>query len=197
MASLSRSASLRFKAFKYTIYALLTFNVGLFMIHATLHEALDSLGWVILLAAFEYETRTLAEPYHAWYEQAVLWGLQIVGYAIALFACVSYFLAAEWLDFANSVTWLLVCLALTYDVYVPGEYGGVEWRLRNGIKICLYGLLCLYAAIWGYQGLGGDAGIEGVLDFYDAALWIVCFLVVELNVFTHETDMDLQPAIAD
>ena len=30
------------------------------------------------------------------------------------------------------------------------------------------------------------AGLVGLLDFYDAALWIACFAVIELNVFDHE-----------
>jgi hypothetical protein len=29
-------------------------------------------------------------------------------------------------------------------------------------------------------------GLDSLLDFYDAALWILCFAVIELNVFDIE-----------
>ena len=40
--------SLPFNIFKYSVYALLAFNILLFLLHGTTHEALDSFGWVIL-----------------------------------------------------------------------------------------------------------------------------------------------------
>jgi hypothetical protein len=43
-----------FNAFKLVLYALLTLNMGLFLRHGTLNEALDSLGWVLLLVVFDW-----------------------------------------------------------------------------------------------------------------------------------------------
>lgn len=187
MSSASRSASLRFTIFKYAVFALLAFNIVLFLLHATLHEAVDSLGWVVLLGTFEYETTSLHQEYASRIEKYGLWAAQTIGYGLATYAASIYFREGEWLDFANAVTWLLVCAALAYDVYVPGTYGGIEWRIRNGFKFLLYALLLGYAIAWGYMGITGEDGLVGLLDFYDAALWIVCFVVVELNVFDHET----------
>ncbi|MCA3555405.1 hypothetical protein [Aestuariivirga sp.] len=180
------SHSLHFRLFKFTVYALLTFNILLFFIHGTLHEAIDSLGWVILLATFEYESTSLEEVYSSHFEKWALFAVQCLGYGLAMFATWRYIGEGEWVDVLNSVTWLLVCAVLAYDVYSPGDYDGFEWKVRNGIKTLLYTILVAVAVWWGYEGLQHEAGLVGLLDFYDAALWIACFAVIELNVFDFE-----------
>lgn len=169
-----------FNAFKITVYALLTFNIYLYLVHETLHEALDSLGWVLLLGVFEWETRALGKPYVSRWEQAAIWALQLVGYGLALNSWWTYWHLGEWMDFANATVWLIVCATIVYDVFVPGRFGTLEWRLRNGFKIALYIVLAGFAVYWGVTG--------DLLDFYDATLWIVCFLVIEVNIFSHEQD---------
>ncbi|MCA3573010.1 MAG: hypothetical protein IOC86_03775 [Aestuariivirga sp.] len=181
-----KSHSLHFRMFKYSVYALLTFNILLFMIHGTAYEALDSLGWVLLLATFEYESTSLDEVYASQKEKWGIFAVQCVGYCLALYATYQYFAAGDWVDLLNAVTWLLVCAVLAYDVYFPGDYGGAEWKVRNAIKIGLYSILVGVALWWGYEGMQDGAGLVGLLDFYDAALWIACFAVIELNVFDYE-----------
>jgi hypothetical protein len=182
-----RPGSLRFAIFKYTVFALLAFNIYLFLVHETLHEAVDSIGWVILLGTFEYETTSLHQDYESAFEKYALYAVQALAYGLVLTATYHYLVLGEWVDLANSVIWLLVCAALAYDVYAPGEYGGVEWRVRNIVKGTLYAALVGLALWWGYEGVTDpEGGLIGLLDFYDAALWIVCFAVIELNVFAHE-----------
>lgn len=171
-----------FNAFKVSVYTLLVINIFLYLRHGTLNEALDSLGWVLLLGVFEWETRALAAPYVSGFEKAGLWLLQIIGYGMAINAARVYFISAEWLDFTNAVLWLLVCATIIYDVFVPGEFGTHEWRVRNAVKIGLYIALGGIALWW---GLTGDW-----LDFYDALLWILCFFVIELNIFKHEVALE-------
>jgi hypothetical protein len=181
-----KTHSLQFRLFKYSVYALLTFNILLFLIYASAYEAIDSLGWVILLATFEYESTALDEVYGSEIEKWTLFGLQCLGYGMATYATWQYFAAGEWVDLLNSVTWLAVCAVLAYDVYAPGDYEGTEWKVRNAIKAVLYSILIAVALWWGYEGTTGDGGLVGLLDFYDAALWIACFAVIELNVFDYE-----------
>ncbi|MFO1091409.1 MAG: hypothetical protein U1E46_17685 [Hyphomicrobiales bacterium] len=184
--------SLQFRLFKYSVFALLAFNILLFLIHASAYEAIDSLGWVILLGVFEYESTAMDEVYSSPTEKWILFVLQCVGYGMAVYATSQYFFAAEWVDLANSITWLLVCAVLAYDVYAPGDYEGMEWKVRNGVKALLYSVLVGIAIWWGYEGATGEGGLVGLLDFYDAALWIACFAVIELNVFDYERpDPDL------
>jgi hypothetical protein len=164
-----------FWVIKYTIYALLAVDLFLFIGEAPLSAVLDSLGWLILLGVFEFETAhpsdTYAELWHGWLVLAA----QGLGYILVLAALCRYFTEQDWLDCANTVFWLLVVLSLAYDVYAPGPYGRLEWRMRNLIKAALYAGLAVIALSWGFAG--------EILDFYDATLWIVCFLVVERNVF--------------
>ena len=55
-------------------------------------------------------------------------------------------------------------------------------RIRNAVKIGLYVALGGIAVWW---GLTSDW-----LDFYDALLWILCFFVIELNIFKHEVELE-------
>lgn len=183
--------SLSFNTFKYSVYALLTFNILLFLLHGTLHEAVDSFGWVILLGTFEYESTSLDEVYSSALEKWTLFAFQCLGYGLAIYATSQYYFEGEWVDLLNSVTWLAVCAILAYDVYSPGDFQASEWRIRNLIKSVLYATLVGVAVWWGYEGLKEEAYLRGLLDFYDAALWIACFAVIELNVFNYEKPEEL------
>jgi len=177
-----RSHPRLFNTFKLVLYALLTVNIGLFLRHGTLNEALDSLGWVLLLVVFEWETRTLDQEYLGLWEKTVIWVLQLVGYGLAINAARVYLVTEEWVDFANATLWLLVCCTIVYDVFVPGEFGSQEWKLRNRCKIFLYVCLLVIAVYWGVT--------SDWLDFYDASLWILCFFMVEMNIFKYESEPD-------
>ena len=176
--SIFGSPRLRFLAFKWSIYGLLFINVYFYFTTAAFFEAVDSIGWLMLLAIFEYESTTLDKPYDSRFEKIFIWTVQILAYGLIFFALYMYVTQGMWLDTANASLWVLVTAALIYDMYAPGEFGKSEWRIRNGIKIGLYGALCVIAVLWGLKG--------DVLDFYDAFLWILCFFVVELNVLNFE-----------
>ncbi len=175
------------RIFKIVVFSLLAINIVMMALHKDPHEAIDQLGWVILLAAFFYETSHLDKAYVSKFEQYGLYAALCIGYALAIFASYKYYEARDWIDFANSVTWLTICALMIYDVYSPGDYNGVEWRVRNGVKIALYGLLIVFVLLWAWEGVSEPRGLVGFLDAYDAALWIACFFVVKLNVFKFET----------
>jgi len=82
-----------------------------------------------------------------------------------------------WVDVINSGVWLLVVLVLEVDVYLQeaNRLEGRILRVSNASKFVLYTLL-LFAAI--YWGIKGD-----FVDFWDAFLWLVAFVFIELNVF--------------
>lgn len=82
-----------------------------------------------------------------------------------------------WIDVINSAVWLGVVAILEIDVRLQ-EHNLLEgWVLyaSTAIKFLLYSTL-LYAAI--YWGIKGD-----FVDFWDAFLWLVAFVFIELNVF--------------
>ena len=86
-------------------------------------------------------------------------------------------LGLAWIDVVNAGVWLLVVLVLEIDVRLQehNRYEGVALHASNIVKVFLYGTL-LYAAI--YWGVKGD-----FVDFWDAFLWLVAFVFIELNVF--------------
>ena len=81
------------------------------------------------------------------------------------------------IDVINAGVWLLVVLVLEADVRLQerGRYEGVALHLSTAFKVVLYATL-LFAAI--YWGVKGD-----FVDFWDALLWLVAFVFIELNVF--------------
>jgi hypothetical protein len=86
-------------------------------------------------------------------------------------------LGLAWIDVLNSGVWLLVVIVLEADVYLQerNRYEGMAYRISYVCKVVLYSAL-LYAAV--YWGIKGD-----FVDFWDAFLWLVAFVFIELNVF--------------
>jgi hypothetical protein len=82
-----------------------------------------------------------------------------------------------WVDVINSAVWLLVVAVLEIDVRLQEQQRleGRALRLSNASKYVLYSLLFLAAVYWGIKG--------DFVDFWDAFLWLVAFVFIELNVF--------------
>ncbi len=86
-------------------------------------------------------------------------------------------------DVINSGDWLLVVLILEVEVLLQlwDRLGPRLVRMFTSIKAVLYTVL-LGAAI--YWGLEGD-----FLDFWDAFLWLVAFVFIELNIFQWQAEV--------
>ena len=177
-----------FPWFKWAIYALLTLNVYLFVISQTLIEGLDSLAWVVLLLLLEWETSRLGRQVLPRWERWLIHGLRIGAIGVILWAAwqystAEYITAHGRLDQFNAWLWIAVVLALEYEVRWPGFCYRWEWMLRNAVKTALYGGLMVIAVMWGLSDEPGS-----LFDFYDAMLWILCFFVIELNMFRFESE---------
>lgn len=85
--------------------------------------------------------------------------------------------ALAWVDVINAGVWLLVVLVLEVDVRLQehNRYEGLALRISTAAKVLLYSLLLLAAIYWGLKG--------DFVDFWDAFLWLVAFVFIELNVF--------------
>ena len=81
-----------------------------------------------------------------------------------------------WVDVINSAVWLLVVLVLEIDVRLQERHKleGAVLYLSNASKYILYSVLFLAAVYWGVKG--------DFVDFWDAFLWLVAFVFIELNV---------------
>ena len=82
-----------------------------------------------------------------------------------------------WVDVINAAVWLLVVLVLEVDVWLQerNRFEGMAVKASNSTKVVLYSALLLAALYWGIKG--------DFVDFWDAFLWLVAFVFIELNVF--------------
>lgn len=82
-----------------------------------------------------------------------------------------------WVDVINAGVWLLVVMLLEFDVRMQerNRLVGTALRISNLSKYVLYSTLFLAAVYWGFKG--------DFVDFWDAFLWLVAFIFIELNVF--------------
>lgn len=80
-------------------------------------------------------------------------------------------------DILNSLAWILVVIVLEIDIWLQlrGRFNGYIFILSKRIKNILYAILFLAAIYWGAFG--------DFLEFWDAFLWIIAFVFIELNLF--------------
>ena len=96
-----------------------------------------------------------------------------------------------WVDVINSGVWLLVVFLLEADVRLQEHerLAGLALSLSNAAKYILYSILLLAAIYWGIKG--------DFIDFWDAFLWLVAFVFIELNVFEwRQETAEQSPAMA-
>ncbi|MDO9160836.1 MAG: hypothetical protein Q8N35_07420 [Methylococcaceae bacterium] len=163
-------AALQYPKFKLAILVLLMLNTVIYAFVDTLTSTVDALAWLILLVMYELETNSNNLPIAETIMQAIRYGL------IALIALVfvSYLQDSEWLDVVNSLLWFGLIAMLELEVHKPGlvmRHGQFFWLLTVATFI---GLVVM-AVIWLWQGAW--------LDGYDAALWIVAFGLIEVDIF--------------
>lgn len=86
-------------------------------------------------------------------------------------------LRLAWVDVINAGVWLLVVLVLEIDVRLQERQRleGKALSISNISKSILYTILFIAAVYWGVKG--------DFVDFWDAFLWLVAFVFIELNVF--------------
>ena len=82
-----------------------------------------------------------------------------------------------WVDVVNAAVWLLVVLLLEVDVRLQERnlYEGLALFLSTIAKIVLYSILAIAVVIWAIEG--------DFVDWWDALLWLIAFVFIELNVF--------------
>jgi hypothetical protein len=86
-------------------------------------------------------------------------------------------------DVVNAGVWLLVVLLLELDVRLQekNRFEGVALYLSTAAKFVLYSILALAVVAWMVTG--------DFVDWWDAFLWLVAFVFIELNVveWRHES----------
>ena len=94
------------------------------------------------------------------------------------------------IDIINAGTWLIIVALLQLEVMLQLGDRLTDRMLSIGkyLKGSLYLILFLAAAYWGVEGT--------FLDFWDAFLWLVAFIFIELNIFQwhEEVEEEKEPA---
>ena len=93
-----------------------------------------------------------------------------------------------WADVINATAWVLVVVVLEIDVLLQlkGGLKGMVRTLSKWFKVFLYTVLFAAAVYWGIDGQ--------FLDFWDAFLWLVAFIFIELNIFQWTEELQEEAA---
>jgi len=105
-------------------------------------------------------------------------GLEIVGTAASVKSAIGLAIV----DIINAGTWLIIVVLLQAEVWLQLKDILTD-RLMLISKISkafFYAILFVCAAYWGFNGT--------FLDFWDAFLWLVAFIFIELNIFQWHED---------
>lgn len=88
------------------------------------------------------------------------------------------------IDVVNAGDWLLVVLVLGGEVWLQmkGHLTDGMIKVSLAIKAVLYFVLLACAVLWGIDG--------DFLDFWDAFLWIVAFVFIEMNLFEWHAEVE-------
>lgn len=171
-------ADVAFLLFKWLVYLLLAANVVLYGMHGSANQQLDTAAWVVLLLLFEWETGAGRARVRG---RRIAHAVRLVASLTVVATCAMYAMQAQWLDFANAVAWLGVVAALELEIRVPARYRRFH-AARRAIALLLYAALVAFLVAWLSAGIAErDAGAW--LDAWDAALWLLAFVAIELNVF--------------
>jgi len=88
------------------------------------------------------------------------------------------------IDIINAGTWLIIVVLLEIEVWLQLRHDLTNRQLSVGkyLKGVFYFILFLAAAYWGVEG--------SFLDFWDAFLWLVAFIFIELNIFQWHEEIE-------
>jgi hypothetical protein len=88
------------------------------------------------------------------------------------------------IDIINAGTWLIIVVLLEVEVWLQLRHDLTDRQLSIGkyLKGFFYFILFLAAAYWGVEG--------SFLDFWDAFLWLVAFIFIELNIFQWHEEVE-------
>lgn len=157
---------------KAAVFGLLAWNTAVYVFTGTASEALDSVAWLTLLVAFELETGfrgRFAEGRAA----GVLRAVRLAAAMALVAAGIGYVRAGEWLDASNMGLWVAVVALLELEVRYPAAVAARR-RQFTAVAVTLYSSLATLVLVWAWQGEWFDA--------YDAALWLVAFATIEVDV---------------
>lgn len=158
--------------FKAVVFALLVLNTGTYLASGSFSEGLDSIAWLALLALFLLETG-LGDALRAGPAITAVHAIRLIALAAVGAAAAGYFYEREWLDAANAGLWITVVVLLEFGVRRPNTVAAHRVRFTVAAAALYAGLIAI-ALVWLARG--------ELFDAYDAALWLIAFAIIEMNV---------------
>jgi hypothetical protein len=155
---------------KLTILFLLSLNIVLFGVFDDLTSTMDALSWVALLVMYELDAIGAGQYINANIQQKIRNALILV---IAL-VFLKYLYDQQWLDIINGSLWLVLIGLLELEIRWPEKITTNKhafWLATLSIFAGLLGMV----AVWLWK--------SAWLDAYDAALWIIAFGLIEVDIF--------------
>ena len=94
------------------------------------------------------------------------------------------------IDIVNSGTWLVVVVLLEAEVWMQLRelLTGRILKTMKYMKGFFYSVLFVCAIYWGFEG--------SFLDFWDAFLWLVAFIFIEMNIFQWHEETETAEELA-
>jgi hypothetical protein len=160
-----------YPGFKLAVFLLLIANTAVFIVQGTASEGLDSAAWLILLLLFELETaqgKTLASRAAVF----VVHNARFVAGVAVVFAAIGYLGENDWLDAANAWLWIAVVVLLEAQIRFAERLAPFRVSIET-VAAMLYLALGVLVFAWAWRKVWFDA--------YDAALWLLAFATIEMN----------------
>jgi hypothetical protein len=171
----------------YAFYGYLSLSLDLYAARVLPNAdicALAASGAALLLGTGDY-VGIAADNCSALAPAGPIWQLTAApGLVVAGEAALDAARRLAWTDVINAGTWLLIVLLLEIDVRLQlrGLFRGWTLRLSEALKAMLYSVLLACAIYWGFAG--------SFLDFWDAFLWLLAFVLIELNVIEWQAETE-------
>lgn len=160
-----------YPAYEATVFGLLVVNTVLFAVDGSTAEGIDSIAWLTLFALFQLET-----AHAGWISSrhalTLVRAVRFVAGAAVLAAAVGYIGEEAWLDVVNAWLWIGVVVVLELEVRFPRAVAAGFVPVK-ALAALLYLSLGALVPIWAWRSEWFDA--------YDAALWLLAFATIEMN----------------
>ncbi|MEI6543854.1 MAG: hypothetical protein WCL60_10040 [Methylococcales bacterium] len=158
--------------FKLAILALLAIDVVIYAFVGTLTRFLDAFSWMLLLIIYEMESMEIV-----FISQAVVSLVRNSLIAVIGWVLLRYFLDNQWLDVTNSALWFVMIILFELKMRWPTIVQQYQ-PVYNVTNMAVLAGLGIVALIWLLD--------SAWLDAFDAVLWLVALVVIDLDVFKLE-----------
>jgi hypothetical protein len=158
--------------FRIAIFALLVCDTAYYLYAGTLSKRLDAVAWLVLLTLYALETEfdgSLREGHAA----TALRAIRLIAAAGVCASGIGYIIEQNSLDAINTGLWIAVVALLEFEVRRPQDVARYHGRF-TATAVVLYTALTVLVFAWGWRGAW--------LDAYDAALWLIAFATIEMDV---------------